>query len=151
MSLNYRATKDWPYHISAGGVVVRDDKVLLLKREIEPTGKPGGYHLPKGTIEPGEAIEQAAKREIAEEAGVLAEPIAYIGAISRVYSQGDNTYDKTTHYFVCEYQGEAEAAMDNEHDTREWYDFDTAVQLLSQMPKGEEEIIRRAQDYLAKT
>lgn len=54
--------------ISAGGVVARaaESRVLIaLVRE----GPFGAFVLPKGRVEQGETLEQAARREIEEEAG----------------------------------------------------------------------------------
>lgn len=146
--ISYRANKDWPYHVSAGGVVVDGGKVLLLGRAIEPSGQPGGWHLPKGTVEPEEPLEAAAIREIEEEADVHAKAIVYLGALSRTYQLKGVNYDKTTHYFLCEFVAESETGMDEEHDEREWVSFADALDRLSQMPKGEEIILSRAKKYL---
>lgn len=148
MKLNYRATEGWPYHVSAGGVVVKGGQVLLLKRHIEPSGLPGGYHLPKGTLEVGETLEAAAMREIEEEAGVIAEAQTYLGSINRQYELNDKSFDKTTHYFLCQFGKDSESGMDDEHDERAWVDWDEAIDLLSQMPKGEAIILKRARKAL---
>jgi 8-oxo-dGTP pyrophosphatase MutT (NUDIX family) len=84
--------------ISAGGIVVRaleGEPLVALARE-------GGYEqpvLPKGGVESGENLEQAARREIEEEAGlsqlVL---VCKIGVLERL------SFDKrlwlTTHVFL---------------------------------------------------
>ena len=59
--------------VSAGGVVVRLDKGVLLValiREIEYGVALEGYVLPKGGVEPGETIEETMRREIHEEVGL---------------------------------------------------------------------------------
>lgn len=48
---------------AAGGVVVRDGKLLFIFRN-------GKWDLPKGKIDPGESAEKAALREVAEECGI---------------------------------------------------------------------------------
>lgn len=55
-------------HASCGGVVVRKDGDRIL---VALVTEPGfvEYILPKGHVESGEDLEQAARREIAEEAG----------------------------------------------------------------------------------
>ena len=53
---------------AASVALVRDGKVLLIKRAYEPYK--GLWTLPGGRLEPGESIEQCAIREIAEEIGV---------------------------------------------------------------------------------
>jgi 8-oxo-dGTP pyrophosphatase MutT (NUDIX family) len=83
---------------SAGGVVVRlaeRDVMVALVLEAEMTL----FVLPKGGVEKGETYEQAARREIVEEAGLsdlhLLRPLATLERLS---------YNKknwiTTHYFL---------------------------------------------------
>jgi 8-oxo-dGTP pyrophosphatase MutT (NUDIX family) len=52
---------------AAGGVVVWNDKVLILYRRLR-----NDFRLPKGHIEPAETPVAAALREIGEEAGIPA-------------------------------------------------------------------------------
>lgn len=52
--------------IVAGSVVLKDDKILLCKRAIEP--RKGFWTLPAGFMELGESVEEAAQREAHEEA-----------------------------------------------------------------------------------
>ena len=66
--------------IVAGSVVVRDGKILLCKRAIEP--RKGFWTLPAGFMELGESVEQAAAREAMEEAMAQIE----IDATLAVYS-----------------------------------------------------------------
>ena len=69
------------YNIGVGGAVVRDGKLLLVRRA-SPHGR-GNWQLPGGFIEPDETMEQAVVREVQEEAGVLAEVEAVLGLRSR--------------------------------------------------------------------
>lgn len=52
--------------IVAGSVVLKDNKILLCKRAIEP--RKGFWTLPAGFMELGESVEEAAQREAQEEA-----------------------------------------------------------------------------------
>ena len=87
-----------PNRISAGGVVTRvenGDIYVALVREVELPD----YLLPKGGVEVGETLEIAARREIAEEAGLTElELIHKLGVRERL------TYEKKfwnkTHYFL---------------------------------------------------
>lgn len=47
--------------------------VLLAARRTEPSRLAGGWELPGGKVEPGESLEAALHREIAEELGVQIE------------------------------------------------------------------------------
>jgi 8-oxo-dGTP pyrophosphatase MutT (NUDIX family) len=72
----------------AGGVVVRarDGRRELLLVRAKPW--PHDWVLPKGHIEPGETPEQAARREVREEAGVDAEIVRPLGRLDYVSPRG---------------------------------------------------------------
>ena len=56
-----------PHRIAAGGIVIRDDTILLVRYG---TG-PGSYLVgPGGAVEETENIEQAVVRETMEETGI---------------------------------------------------------------------------------
>lgn len=94
----YRRPPGMPEHISAGGVVARVEggRVhVALVRE----GARFQYVLPKGHVESGEMVEQAARREIAEETGLTdLELLGTLGVRERL--DFDRTSWKTTHYFL---------------------------------------------------
>lgn len=62
--------------VASGGVVVRiagGDLLVVLVREIDTDGVVlEGYVIPKGGVQDGETIDEAAVREIEEEAGLTA-------------------------------------------------------------------------------
>lgn len=55
---------------AAGGVIMRDDKVLLVQRKYRP--RIGDWTLPAGFLEYFESPEECAVREIEEETGLIA-------------------------------------------------------------------------------
>ncbi|MDT8307666.1 MAG: NUDIX domain-containing protein [Anaerolineae bacterium] len=63
----------WPPRIvvCVGAVVRKQEKVLLV-RQAEGHSLAGEWSIPWGVVEPGEAPDQAALRETAEESGVTA-------------------------------------------------------------------------------
>jgi len=93
----YRRPPGVPEHTSAGGVVVRlgDELLVALIRE----GSQPGYVLPKGHVEPGESLDEAAAREVSEEAGVAG--LTELGEIAvRERLNLKKTSWKRTHYFL---------------------------------------------------
>ena len=143
--INYRSRPDWPAHISAGCVVINsDNQVLLLGRTIEPDGRPGGYHLPKGTLEQDETLKQTAERETEEEAGWRVEAYFYLDAISSEFTNYDGTdCRKTIHYFLAQPLVDC-GIFDDEHDSRRFVPAEEAVKLLAMMPKREDGIVLKA-------
>ncbi len=65
--------------VSAGGVLLKDNEVLLIKNPSDV------WTFPKGNIEEGENPEETAIREVFEETGVKGKIIAPIGKIRYWY------------------------------------------------------------------
>lgn len=86
---------------AAGGIVGnRNNEILFIKRL-------GKWDLPKGKIEKGESLQQAALREVEEETG-LQELILedYINSTFHIYTERIGTRIlKTTHWFKMTYTG----------------------------------------------
>ncbi|NLW23398.1 MAG: NUDIX hydrolase [Tissierellia bacterium] len=82
--------------VSAGGVVIFGNAILLLKKFN------GDWVLPKGRVKENEDIEEAALREVFEESGVKAEIVRYIGKVNYTYRSliNNQTIDKTVHWFL---------------------------------------------------
>lgn len=76
------------YNIGVGGAVVRDGRLLLVRRASRH-GR-GNWQLPGGYIEPDETIEQAVVREVLEESGVRTEVEAVLGLRSRYDPENGN-------------------------------------------------------------
>ena len=80
--------------VSAGGVVVKGKDVLLLKKYN------GDWVLPKGRLEDGELLEQAALREVQEETGLRCQISRRIGFVKYNYVNREGTLvQKTVHYY----------------------------------------------------
>ena len=56
---------------SVGAVVLKGQKVLLVRRAHEPSK--GKWSIPGGVVELGETLQEAAQREVKEECGVQIE------------------------------------------------------------------------------
>ena len=54
--------------VAVGAIVIRDNKVLLVKRKQPPSE--GLWAIPGGRVELGETLQKAAEREVREETGV---------------------------------------------------------------------------------
>lgn len=85
---------------SAGGVVVHEDRILLIA-----SLRGHRWQLPKGHLEPGESARQAAVREIHEETGVRGRVHSYLGAVEYQFSEAGRIIDKRVDYYLVEYLG----------------------------------------------
>lgn len=62
--------------VSAGAIIVNDEeRIFLAKRSMHTKNEKGHWETPGGSVEFGETLEQAAKREIFEEYGAEIEII----------------------------------------------------------------------------
>ena len=82
------------------------------------------YVLPKGKVEDGESFEEAARREIEEEAGVSElKLLAELGSESRL--NYEKTKWVTTHFFLFSTTQVQTFATDSSRDySTQWYDID---------------------------
>jgi 8-oxo-dGTP diphosphatase len=105
---------------AAGGVIVRDGRVLLVHRP-----RRDDWSLPKGKLEPEETWEDAAVREVEEETGlrcVLGEEVGRTQYVVEAQA-------KEVRYFRMRCDGEARAR--NEVDEVRWATFPEAHALLT--------------------
>ena len=56
--------------------------------------------LPKGTVEAGEEYKETALREVAEESGVHASIIKYVGKSQYTFSIPDDVVEKEVHWYL---------------------------------------------------
>ena len=73
--------------MGVGGVVIRDGRVLLIRRGKEPFK--GEWSIPGGHLEWGETIEQAVVRELHEETGLEVRVGELLEVVERIDSLED--------------------------------------------------------------
>jgi 8-oxo-dGTP diphosphatase len=87
---------------TAGALVVRDGRVLLARRAIDPSA--GKWDIPGGFLKHGEHPLDGVIRELREETGLEVEPGNLIGMYVDVYRDGEDDPD-----FILNVYFEAEA------------------------------------------
>ncbi len=86
------------YRSSAGGVIVKDGRVLTIQWRSKDS-----VEFPKGTIEPGETAPQTAVREVKEETGYDVEIIDDLGTITYEFDWTDgHHYVKTVTFYLMQ-------------------------------------------------
>jgi ADP-ribose pyrophosphatase YjhB (NUDIX family) len=147
-----RADRDWPYHVSAGGVVYREVNGQLQIALLESKNhRDFAWHLPKGTLNDDETLEQGAVREVAEESGLISEIEAYLGATQYTLPKEIEGFiiHKTVHYFLMRFRQDSAAGMDGEYDSCHWLSLREAKVKLQGSYKSEDEVLDRAEKWLA--
>jgi 8-oxo-dGTP pyrophosphatase MutT (NUDIX family) len=104
----------------AGGVVLRDGRVLLVRARPAPHD----WVLPKGHIEHGETAQEAAVREVREEAGVDATAGAEVGVLE---FESPKSGRVRSVYFLMQYVRSVPAEDDREI---RWCAIDEALALV---------------------
>ncbi len=84
--------------VGVGGVVIKGDRVLLVRRGSEPLK--GEWSIPGGTLELGEELAAAARRELKEETGLEVEPLEVLGVFDRIIRDGRKI---RYHYVIVDY------------------------------------------------
>ena len=131
--------------VSAGGVVFRDNAEIpeVVIVQIVPELR---WQLPKGLIDPGETIEEAALREVREEAGISADLVSPIETIEYWFhadrGSGRKRYHKFVHFFLMRYKHGDVANHDDEVAEARWVTTDEALRMLAF--KSEREVVERA-------
>jgi 8-oxo-dGTP pyrophosphatase MutT (NUDIX family) len=100
-------------------VVDAENRLLLMKRSDS-----GCWGPPGGSTEPGERVEEAAKREALEETGLEIDTMDLFGVFSGpelyyVYPNGDEVYNVTIVYLSRDWRGEV--ALNDEHTEFRWF------------------------------
>jgi 8-oxo-dGTP diphosphatase len=69
-AIRKQAVSDGVTHIATGVAVVKDDKILVVRRVADDETLAGEWELPGGGVDPGETIKEGAIRELYEETGL---------------------------------------------------------------------------------
>lgn len=135
-------------YASAGGVVVDSEgqRVLVLLRpsRLGPDQQPE-IRLPKGHIEPGESRQEAARREVCEEAGIAAVEIAAdLGHQIVEFDWREHHYVRDESYFLMALARDATPGEPEKQFERLWLSWEDALTRLTFA--AEREWVRRARD-----
>lgn len=135
--------------ISAGGAAYRinDEKIEFAIVAVNPSRR---WQLPKGLVDEDESAEQAALREVREEAGIECEIVGKIETIEYWYfgneKGGRVRYHKFVLFFLMKYVSGDTKNHDHEVSEVRWVEADEAIEMLAF--KSEKEVIEKAKDLL---
>jgi 8-oxo-dGTP pyrophosphatase MutT (NUDIX family) len=144
-----RPTPQVRREISAGGVIWRrletNGRIQVVL--VRPAGR-DTWVLPKGHVEPGEAVKDAALREASEESGLHVVAGERLGDVSYVYSWHDRPglppvrIFKRVYFYLMEANGGDLSAHDAEIAEATWVDLQEAARQASH--KSERGLLTKA-------
>jgi 8-oxo-dGTP diphosphatase len=118
--------------LAAGGIIIDAEsgspRVLLVHRP-----RYDDWSFPKGKLDPGETVEQAAVREVEEETGLTCRIIRKAATLRYAYRTRNKgaLRPKKVHYFLMQRASGDIHVPGEEVDKAEWFDIDDAIRKLS--------------------
>jgi mutator protein MutT len=130
------------YALSAVVYAERGDEIVLLQRA-EGSALAGEWFLPGGMVEPGESPEDAARRELAEEAGVEIDGELELVGCYLMYVYGHDMLQLSYRGSVSEH---SPVVISHEHDGAQWVKAEDMRALLTdevldQIARGDDRIL----------
>jgi 8-oxo-dGTP pyrophosphatase MutT (NUDIX family) len=134
-----KASDNLVHYLAAGGVVVHDGRVLVLRRPSRDE-----MRLPKGHVEPGEDVRATALREVREESGYDDLAVqADLGEQIVEFDYKGKHVVRTERYFLMALVDPTALPSDSENQFEpEWLTWGGALQALTF--EAEREWVRRA-------
>jgi 8-oxo-dGTP pyrophosphatase MutT (NUDIX family) len=127
---------------SAGGVVVRGDRCVVIVPARRAANGSTVLALPKGHPDGEESAADAALREVREETGVDATLVEKLGDIRYWYMRGGRRIAKVVSFFLFDYVAGELEDHDHEVEHAEWMPLDEAARRLTY--KGERDMAAAA-------
>lgn len=112
--------------IACRGIVVRNGMLLLSRETVTDW-----WLIPGGGLERDETVEECCIREVREETGYTVRPVTQFLTLHEYYEE----WRYTSHYFICEVQGEGEPSLTEAEQKRglapEWLPLEEALSIFA--------------------
>jgi len=129
-SIREKVGHDRVIMVGAGVVIFKNGKVLLQRRKDNHC-----WALHGGGVEMGEKVEDAARRELYEETGLIANKLELLGVFSGkdmmyTYPNGDKVCIVGINYVCCDFSGELLPETDETSELK-WFEIDNLPEDIS--------------------
>lgn len=135
--------------VSSGGVAFRLDngQIVIALILVGPRAR---WQLPKGTVDQDESNEDAALREVREEAGIEAELLAPLDRIEYWFYASRSgqkvRFHKYVYFYLMRYCSGDVADHDHEVEEARWVEINHAIEMLAF--ESEKEMVRKARERI---
>ncbi|MGQ9629206.1 MAG: NUDIX hydrolase [bacterium] len=141
--------KKTKFELSAGGVIYKKDGEKILVCLVATKGGET-WQLPKGLVQPGEPMEEAAAREVREETGLSGEIVRRIDKVDYWFYWGEGEertrHHKLVYFYLLKFSGGSVEDHDYEVSEARWFPIEEAEGALSY--ENEREILRKAREII---
>ena len=113
------------------GFLLREKKVLLLKRSSQKSTNPEKYELPGGQLEYAESVERSLLRVYQEHTGLIVEPFVPFHTASQIDDE-KQIQNIVIYYIVDETHSGEEVITSEDYSEHMWADIQDLDQLYSE-------------------
>lgn len=112
--------------VGAGvGIIVENsnNEILLLKRKSSHGS--GQFSIPGGSVDLGESLLEAAKRELEEETDLIANELYFLGVTNNIATyEKEGVHTLSIIFHVNSFTGNPKIMEPNKHELLDWYHED---------------------------
>lgn len=120
--------------VGCGAIILNDkNQVLLMQRSSKANNEPGYWTKPGGTVEFGEKVVDAVKREIKEEVGIEIKCTKFLGYTDHITEDGQHWV--ALNYLAQIVNGEPENLEPEKCDAVQWFDLGALPEKLTKTTK----------------
>ncbi len=134
---------------SSGGVAYRE-RDALIEVALISVGDDNRWQLPKGLVDKGESTEDAAVREVREEAGIETDLVERLDKVEYWYFWNEDgervRYHKFVYFYLLRYKAGDVSDHDHEVNEARWFNIDEAINVLAF--DSEKKIVEKARGLL---
>jgi len=131
------------FRIAAKSFVIKDGKLLVLKRVSDDVQKPNIWEIPGGRLELGEDPREGIKRETKEETGIDVEVLHPINVRHFVRDDGQTI---TMLIFLCKALHD-NVKISEEHSDFDWIELESCKEKLTDFFHKEVDIFNQLELY----